>query len=476
MKKISFAIIFMVILFFMPLFCSADVGLPFITPYEVRVNNVNGLAIYTINKESVTLPYDTILTINYEMRFYNDDKLYGSTSYNNEEYYVDLSQVSVVLNERDTSGLTPHEEQTMYVYEEGAYLYKGPSKLYDKIDGNIMIPAGTIISFEYADEMWAYVEYDGHKGWVYIYQMIDVSPYGEGSCLVEINQGTKYTLKELHLTENPDGDKENGVVVPAFTEVSYKYTYTPYAHKYAICIEYNGKEGWYIVEDFETADIYNYRDIELIAVKELPVYSEFRNENSEVLTTIPVNAECNILYYATDDYWTETWCYISYNGIEGWVKEDYENDNYSIEDYYFNSEYKTIVTYKLLVNKELYDTVDGNSAGTIIPSGTTLYRKYYYNTENSEWMYIYNDNYKGWIKYKYSDLEEIDRKENLENENITDIEEIKNEEVAVQSGNGDINIQFISLMNIIIICIVVALIISVLSIMILKVVNKKKEE
>lgn len=64
MKKIPFATIFMLILLLIPIICNADVGLPGITSYKVRVKNPNGITIKTYNDGiEKHFPYDSILEI-----------------------------------------------------------------------------------------------------------------------------------------------------------------------------------------------------------------------------------------------------------------------------------------------------------------------------------------------------------------------------------------------------------------------------
>ena len=46
-----------------------------------------------------------------------------------------------------------------------------------------MIPKGSTITYEYSDDCWACVEYNGVKGWVYIYTYKGFGPYDENSNL-----------------------------------------------------------------------------------------------------------------------------------------------------------------------------------------------------------------------------------------------------------------------------------------------------
>lgn len=485
MKKFTFVIIFIVVLFFIPVICNADVGVPGITPYKVRVKNPNGIIMKSYNNKEKRVSYDTILEIRFEIR--NNDKVCGLVLEENspEEYIVDLSEVELIADEVDISGLEPQEPTTMYVYDEGAYLYKGPSKIYDKVDGNVMIPVGTTISFEYSDDMWAYVEYNGHKGWVYIFSMIDVSPYNEGSCLVSqpSDRNTSlYTLTDIYLTSSPRSTEKSGIVVPAFTEVTYKYYYNAHAHRQSFCIEYNGKEGWYEEEEYAIACNCKNRDINLITITDIPVYSTCRNTDSTVLTTIPKNTECDVIYVTSDEHDIETWCYVSYNGVEGWIQNLYEDPKICLDSnlYYFN--YKIVEQYQALVDTELFTEIGGNTTGVTIPKESILSRKYYYyNNNNSEnWCYVYNDTYEGWIKYNYYDWKFVDSQEiNFESNNINEIKNInendnKDNLNLINENTGEVEMS-VSFKTIIIECIVGAVIIALLAIVAIKFVNKKKD-
>lgn len=322
MKKISFTIIFLAILVLIPIVCNADYSIPTVTPYEVRVSNVNGTNLITYTDDTtVKVPYDTILKVYTEIRI--KDTIYGAVAYNDNSYYVKLSDVETLENEMlDVTKIETAyaRERTLYVYEEGAYLYKGPSKLYGRVDGDIMLPVGMTVTFDYTDEMWGYIEYNGVKGWVYIYQTLDLCPYEEGSCLVDIKEGSYkyYTLKDIYLTKTPRTEEKNGVVIPAFSEITYKYYYNSHIHKMSWCIEYEGKEGWYERDKYDVAYDYSGENWTLTAVEDLPVYSTCGGTEIEPFATIPENTECDLIYYYDSGY-CENWSYISYNGIEGWV-------------------------------------------------------------------------------------------------------------------------------------------------------------
>ena len=172
MNQLKKVIICFVLFLIFPIFASADMGAPFITPYKIRVSNPNGAVLKdSLHNETVTVPYDTVLEVNYEYK--KDDVLYGQVKYDNYSYYIiNLSDAQLITSVDDIDFSTFREyEQSMYVFKEGAYLYKGPSRVYGKVDGDVEIPVGTIVKTEYCDLdfRWAYVNYNGTKGWVYIF-------------------------------------------------------------------------------------------------------------------------------------------------------------------------------------------------------------------------------------------------------------------------------------------------------------------
>ncbi len=476
MKKTKLLLLFFLLfLFIIPIYVNADMGAPEISTYTARVINKNGaesvLDLYE-PKDSILIPYDTLVEITFE------ENEYGMTNYNGKSYYTKLSDLRAVSEETEPVG-EGVESKNYYAWEEGAYLYKGPSKAYDKVDGNIQIKPGTTVNVRnYIKNAWGYVEYNGVKGWVYIYQCYKNAPYKEVSHLVDISEGnTKiYTLKDITLENSPTKQEKTNIVVPAFTEVQYKYEYMYNPHKKYICIEYEGKEGWHEIEDVDNLSIaYNCKNenISLIAVKDVTIYEKFNEENNNVIGTIPAKEECDVLYASIYYYGDESWCYVHYNDISGWVNtkgEDYlisERYNYGlISDKY--SEYTTDS------DTIIYDNVNGIETNVVISKDTVLSEKYTYTDSDnlSSWHYVFNDKYSGWIKndfYKASS-------ENTSNENtlIENTNEIIDDNLVEEKEN---NMQkLFSIQNILIICILVALIIAIISIFLIKKINSKENK
>ncbi len=475
MKKTKLLLLFLLFLFIIPIYVNADMALPEIIPYKARVINKNGTESVSNpyeQKDSMLIPYDTLVEITFE------ENEYGMTNYNGKSCYIKLSDLRAVSEETEPVGEKVVSKK-YYVWEEGAYLYKGPSKAYDKVDGNIQIKPGTTVTCKYSENHvgWGYVEYNGVKGWVYIYQCYKYTPYNEVSHLVDISEGnTKiYTLKDITLENSPTKREKTNIVVPAFTEVQYKYEYMYNPHKKYICIEYNGKEGWHEIEEIDNLSIaYNCKNknISLIAVKDVPIYEKFNEENNNVIGTILAKEECDVIYASNYYYGDESWCYVHYNDISGWVNTKGEDYLISVRYNYdlINDNYFEYTTDRDFI---IYDNVNGIETDVIIPKDTVLNKKYAYTDNNSSWWsYVFNDKYSGWIKgdfYKSS-------VENTSNENtlIENTNEINDENLAEEKEN---NIQrLFSIQNTLIICILVASIIAIISIFLIKKINSKENK
>ncbi len=184
MRKILFLITIMVGTVLSIQIVKADMGAPSISPYEVRVTKTEGTTL-TNEEKNTKAPYDTILKVNYE--YLENGIMFGEVEWNKEIYMVKLSDTEVIKQEEGNPQNFDREEMK-YVYKEGAYLYKGPSKIYGKVDGEIMIPVGAKIkvSIRNEDEIWAYVTYEGVSGWIYYYKYDDHSPYQEKTSLLSV--------------------------------------------------------------------------------------------------------------------------------------------------------------------------------------------------------------------------------------------------------------------------------------------------
>lgn len=349
MKKIK--MIILTILLCIPMVVKADMGAPMST-YEARISNVNGADIYEYNQNSQKyektdkkLNYDEVYYIQYEQIINNE--LFGCAVTKDENgnfkgyYYIKLSDVKPLEVKLEDY---KKEKVKYYVFDDSNYLYKGPSTLYGKVQPEIALEKGTIIEVEYYDELWAYVEYKGVKGWVYTYTF--ANKYGnliENSGMVRIydNKSTDiFALKDLELYSSPKEDKKLGKIIPKNTKLEQLYSYTLIGNEGFInnyYVEYNGVKGWIRTEygrtifnkkeNTEKAIInigYNYfSDNNMSGIKNqdgVKLYSDYNDENS-VIATIPYEGKINILYEISMPHGTAAYR-VKYNELEGWIRAE----------------------------------------------------------------------------------------------------------------------------------------------------------
>ena len=316
MRKYIISLIVMFL--FLPSLVSAKGEPPVYINYKVKVTNKDGISLIKDNN-SINIPYDTVLEVIYE--YEQDGKLYGNVEYNNNTGIIEISKVELLTKEIDLEKYKSESLKKIYIFDKGIYLYNGPSKAYGIVEGNIEIPIGTELSYTYGDEAWAYVTYNDIKGWIYIYPYDEII-YEKGAHIATIYNDKKfYTLKELKLLESPINNKEKGIVIPEYKEVSYKYVYSkdPYTTYYYLI--YNDMEGWYKYEPLEVAEFYNEEFI-VNATDDMDIYSS-PLVTSNILGKINKNEEYNLLAIALkdsiDDNTYESWTYIKYKDTIGWL-------------------------------------------------------------------------------------------------------------------------------------------------------------
>jgi len=171
MKKLS-KILILLLMVFIPFTVKADMGAPERNEYEVIVTNPNGIKNYYLDNNSI-IPYNTIIKIQYEYK--EDNELYLE-SFGDQQIIVKASDVSLYSTKVvEAEEFSENDEvNTYYTYADGGYLYKGPSIMYEKVSEET-IPKGTYLKEigKSVDDCFSYVEYNGQKGWIYVYPYID---------------------------------------------------------------------------------------------------------------------------------------------------------------------------------------------------------------------------------------------------------------------------------------------------------------
>lgn len=347
MKKVFYFFMMLIAVVLISNFSYADYGVPEIIQYDAKIINESGAEALDYSGNIIgVIPAETIVTVLYE----HDGKAF--IKYNNSDVGIDFKDIKPVSNEINLSKANYYEKEEMYVYREGAYLYNGPSIAYGKVEGDIEIPKGNFVKIEAGTESWGYVEYNGVKGWVYIYTSDYVSPYNMTCSLTNIaheDYSHYYTIKDITLNSTI-GANDNIGTIPAGEHInSYFYSYYPDPHGITIYIEYKDLKGWYTVNEEEVYQDYSSLDITATVSQNCKIYSEilpinpntYEREFSNNIGTLVANTECKVIYKTVNNY--IDYIFIEYNGIEGWVDTDY----YSI-----NTDYQKLVDVSQFINKE----------------------------------------------------------------------------------------------------------------------------
>ena len=326
MKKLKYVVI--LILFLIPMVVKGDMAAP-MTSYKVRISNPEGALTYEWDSEQQShiltgkkLNYDEQYNIIYEQIINNE--LYGLAAAEKEVGYIKLS---------DTSPLEVNIEKykndisvKYYVFDSSCYIYKGPSKIYGKVEPEVFLKEGTIIESNYYDDMWMYIDYNGVKGWVYKYSY-NIFENGETAGMTYVIEDDTYnrkiyTMKDIELYKSPKTDEKNGKVIPKGTMLDYKYEYSMQPHTPNYYVSYNGISGWIKAEFDEEYTIINiaYYNASTLRVRKeggLSLYSE-PNKDANELIIIPNGAELTSIYSLEESHSTP-WYYVSYDGKSGWI-------------------------------------------------------------------------------------------------------------------------------------------------------------
>jgi len=468
MKKKNFLISFIAIinlLFIQNV--KADMGIPDTVDLDVVVSNISGAEVYSPKtNQTVVIPYDTKLTIRYEHLV--DNVWYGNIDYYNE--YIDIKMDDVTLLEKNFSldkATHLNEVQKIYLYEDtDAHLYSGPSKKYDIISDKI--PVGTTLYYEYIDRdgLWAYTEYKGVKGWLYIYTYTLGSIYGP-SGIAYFNDGnrTLITVKnDSALFSSPNNIDSKPVIenIPIHTELKYEYYTRTHPRNYWYYVEYNGVKGW-------TNEVGNSQTNKIISLEPsgLTMYTSI-DTTSPIDVKIPFNTILNVLY-RDEISLGESVYYVDYKGTKGWVT-DTEKIGYSTQT--------QIEIEGLNINVYSSPSKESNILEKILDE-KILYPMFYSYDDSQTWYYIedYVDGkvIKGWISSEDAKIEI--KEEEPKNEDIDDLPNHLNDNDKSDSNEKKeqkITSKYMNAFRIMITCIIFAIICALVSLVTILLINKKK--
>lgn len=451
MKRLKIFIIGLVLL--IPCLVKADAGGPIFSEYNVRVSNKNGTDLvyfdYQNNNKEVVKKHlnydDVVLGIIYEDVINGEN--YGYS--NNSDGYVKLKDViafgDIDFDKLKENGYKPGK---LYVYKKGAYLYKGPSKVYGKVEGEIELPVGTTIEYTYRDDLFAYVTYNNVSGWVYIYQPLSVEvsgPYKEGSSTANIEYGKLITIEDTVIYDDPVNNELVGTI-PKDITLNYKYIYDYGLINKYYYVEYKGISGW-----VKNVAIYEKNRTIFTNLNEITICKDRVLEKcSNPLGTIPKLQIIDVKYTSPG---FDRWFYVEYNGISGWVYSDsYES---SIE-----VSYK--VKYLLKKSVNYYTDIYGDITDKILEPKEIItdYVLWDNNDTSSDmrWVYVNDGNEKGWIKVNSNDLEYINYiEEHFDLEELSNNNTIPFKEILIYTLGG-------------------AAILSLTTFVTIKLINKKKDK
>lgn len=422
-NKISRVLVLLICLFVFPVLVKADIGMPEIKPYDVIVTNKDGIKLEdSYKKKSIVIPYDTKLTVN--MEYYNSEKktYYGYVEYNGVSGDIDLSNVRIVSTKIDLKDFNKLETPRKVYAIEDVELYKGPSKVYGRVDGEKVIPKGSTVSYEYYDEVWALVKYDGVEGWMVIYpyakaigsdlktSVVDFAPEGKNTVLL--------TENVTKLKVNPNEDEEISVNIPKDTVLKYEYSANALKSEY-FYVDYEGTKGWLYITYFGgpyDADglVEESCTTALVLNDNVYIYSKRGDLSSKTDKKIEKGKEYSIIYsYATEE---ASWYYILYNGEKVWVTaEGFANDDSTS----ILENYGTVYLYKTKEDVDVYEYPSKDAKKIAILKSGTQVDNYYsytdyslnYKDEYYYWNYIKTDDIEGWVLNSKIDGSYENRKE-----------------------------------------------------------------
>lgn len=419
MKKRIFSLIFAtVICLTASLTAFADGITGYFTPYDVTVTDEVGAVMYDqiwnsdmtksiMRPLTVIVPSGKKLTVTGEHYF--DGMLYLAVEYNDFNAYIKSEEVSLKKEIAGTEAgyRTSDERSVIVINQNGVNLRKGPSFMYETHEKTI--PYGTVINYNYtnseyeSDAMWAYAQYKGAAGWVYIYNIEEIYDCAYILSDSDIYTGVVEILTDgAYLTKTVDPNSEKTVEnIPAGTVLSFKYFYENLDCLSAF-VEYNGIKGWlrtrstdYKVATGEKGGVY------VLANEGLPLYEKPLDESAQPIATVPKNTNLCVDF----EYWDaekkenviieSRWMHVDYNGTDGWI---FSND---ISEYsYMFGAYDIKVTNENGLN--LYAEPDKKSEPVSVLAKDSVATCVYETSvlEENEivyWLFVECNGVQGWV-------------------------------------------------------------------------------
>lgn len=240
MKKKILVLLLCIGSIILPSVVRADMGAPEIISYEVIVTNKNGAK--ELNGD-VVIPYDMVCTVNYESK--RKEGLYLTVDCKGYEgsYDINAEDVRVLKEEYQPTSDYKLEEAVRYYVMNDVEMYSGPSYKYKMIGETI--PADSIVTVTHidSDEAWGYVEYNGKKGWLYLFFYEN-----ENVARVIDNEKEKNMITVRNITKlykyPYDFKSSFDVSIPVGTLIKAEYHYPILKENGLFYVNYNGVSGW----------------------------------------------------------------------------------------------------------------------------------------------------------------------------------------------------------------------------------------
>lgn len=418
----------------------ADISAPMVFSYDVRVVNEDGIVVETADslKKKIIVPYQAIITIYNDSSEFDGRMVYGK--YNETGIWLKFDEnVGYASDTFDLSKVEPKDEITRYVFADGVELYNGPNKRYGRVSDNYVLPVGVTIKSVYYDDLWMYVEYDGHVGWIYYDTLYALLPSGSRKNDIKVATPASEernsfitAVSNIVLTDTygENGKQIDSFMVDEFTELPFLYSISS-KNIFWVYVSYQGHEGWVDASMFRGVAVikigegpwWNTITGDGIVIKEATMF-ETSSLSSDIGKTIPVNEEITIKYGRGDGENLIGMYYVEYDGVAGWVGSDFILATKSF-------------SYTLNAEMPVYDAIDGNVTG-VIGAGTYKAKCSYSILDNEtfigNWYYLTKDDGEkvGWIKVIYTEDERIEeerkRQEMEEKEDDIKIEILDNDE------------------------------------------------
>lgn len=298
------------LLLILPTYVKADMGAPYIEPYEAYVNVVEGTKYYAheyddenyVLIEKGTLNYNEIIEITYEDEMNGD--LYGMFSYKDENYYIKINDIEAIKDNYTINEEKLLEEKDQYnvtvLAKGGITVHSGPAQGYEVIANLAEGEEVKVLNEGGETTFWYYVDYGKGKGWI--------SQLG-GTFGKKIEKEF-YIAVDTKLYDNSTGKYYR---IPANTIINGGYELDAWSRGYFVT--YKGVSGR--INYGNTAYIKDSNDKNIKITKETKLYEAASNTSKVLVESIPKDIvfKYDYIYYPNNEQYVK----VNYKGIEGWI-------------------------------------------------------------------------------------------------------------------------------------------------------------